>query len=110
MDVALVEDAQHDIDDQNGDDQQHQKIAQRVLERLGCSLEGGADGRRQSFRRDLLNLRGYIAQRRARLQIERNRDRGELAKVADGLRSDVFLNVSERIERDQCTIARFEVK
>ena len=39
VDVALVQNAQHDVDHQDGDDQQHPQVAERTLERLGGALE-----------------------------------------------------------------------
>ena len=46
VDVALVEDAEDQVDDEQGRQDQHRHGAQRGLERLGVALEG-ADQRRR---------------------------------------------------------------
>ena len=47
MNEAFVENAQHDVDDEDGRDQQHALAAQRFLEDLGGALEAGGDRDRQ---------------------------------------------------------------
>ena len=43
VDVAFVQDAQHDVHHQNRNDQQHPEVAERAHERLGGALEVRAD-------------------------------------------------------------------
>jgi hypothetical protein len=47
VNVALVQNAQHDVNHRDGDDQQHPQVAQGILERRGGALELGGDGIRQ---------------------------------------------------------------
>ena len=91
MDVAFVQNAQHDVHHQDRDDQQHPQVAERTLERLGRALEVRADGRRAaSASASSCTFVDHVAQRRARLQVERNRDGRKLSVVIDGLRADVL--------------------
>ena len=51
MDVALVERAEHDVDDADRDEEQQAEVGHRLLEDLGRPFEAGRDGRRQQARR-----------------------------------------------------------
>ena len=90
MDVALVEHAEDEVDDdQRGQDQQRHG-GERLLERLRVALEG----RRRAWpacraraSRFWIAL-GRLAERDARRQVEADRDRRELALVADRQRRD----------------------
>ena len=54
MDEALVQHAQHDVDGDEGGDQQEHLARQRILEGLGGALERARDRRRQVHRLDRL--------------------------------------------------------
>src|SRR5215813_2112349 len=85
MDVALVEDAQHDVDrDQGGQDEQG-LVGQRGLEGLGGALEAGADrgGQAQVVLGRFDGLYG-LAQGGAGGEVKGEGDGGELALVVDG--------------------------
>ena len=89
VDVALVENAEHDVDDHDRDDEQDREIAERALERLGRALELAADAFGQRRRRPPRRTRRqHGAERRARREAERDRHRRQLAVVVDGLRTD----------------------
>src|SRR5438094_639078 len=47
MDVALVEDPEHDVDDHDRDHEENREISERALERLRGAAEIAADRRRQ---------------------------------------------------------------
>ena len=100
MDVALVEDAEHDVDDHDGDDEQHGQVRQRALERLGRALELAADAVGQRRGRP---LRGRAsARRRATRRAARPnemRHRGQLTVVIHGLRTDDLRVARQRVER-----------
>ena len=62
MDEALVEDAQDDVDDQDGHDQQEPQALRGGLEGLGGALKAGGDGGRQHLPGELFHLGHGIAQ------------------------------------------------
>src|ERR1019366_8941510 len=88
VDVAFVENAEHDIDDGDGDNQQDAHVLHGILEDLGGALEGAGDGGGQGLG-GLFNLRSGGAERGAGLESEGNGDGGKLAGVRDALRTGV---------------------
>ena len=48
MNEALIQNSQHDINHQDGDDQQNRQALERLLEFLHRALEIRADGRRHA--------------------------------------------------------------
>ena len=88
MDEALVQNAQHHVDHQDRHREQDAHALQRRLKRRGHALEAGADVVRQGLARHLLHAVHGLAQRDARLQVERNRDRRQLAQVRHRQRAD----------------------
>ena len=99
VDVALIQNAEDDVDDQNGDDQQDEHVAEGTLEGFGRALEGGADGGGQSLvgNPDLLYLPSSEA---PCFRLNGDSDGLELSEVIDGLGA-AELDLSEGIERDQ---------
>ncbi len=84
MDEALVQDAEDQVDhDQGGGDQQRHR-AERLLERLGVALEAGLDrGGSAQVDHGLLHGRGGAAERDTLAKVEAHRDGRKLALVAD---------------------------
>src|SRR5437870_6831631 len=99
MNVAFVENAQHNIDRrQSGRDQQG-LTGERVLKRLGDPLKAAVHGGGQAdLTRGLLNGADSVAQGRAGRQIERDGDSRKLALVIDGKRRGGGSIVRERAE------------
>ena len=62
VDVALVQNAQHDVHHHDRDNQQDPQVTQRALEGSGCSLELRAHSRRQFPGGNLLNARHHLTQ------------------------------------------------
>ncbi len=104
MDVAFVQNSEHDINHQDRDDQQDPQVSERTLEGFGGALKVRRDTGWQCLAGEILHLRNHVAQRRARLQVERNRHRVELSVMIDGLRPGSLLQLGERVERNQRTI------
>ena len=101
VNIAFVQNAEHDVHHQDGDHQQDPQIAQRILECLGRALEAGADGVGQSLVGELLTGAHDIAQSVAGLEVEGNGHGRERAVMVDGLRPDVRVEPGQRIERNQ---------
>ena len=100
MDVALVEHAEHDVHgDERGEDEQR-LIGERGLEGLRGALKARADRGRQA-NRALRPADGGdgVAEGDAGRQVERQRDRGELALVVDGERRRTRGQVCEGAQR-----------
>ena len=73
MDEALVQDAQHDVDYQDGYDQQDRQPLEGLLEFLHRALEVDADGGRHAQGlHGLLHLLGGITERITGCQVKRN--------------------------------------
>ena len=82
MDVALVKDAQHDVDRSQRRGNEDLLRAERILKCLGGPREAAVNGLRQThFTARLLDPSDGIAERDAGREIERERDRRELARV-----------------------------
>src|SRR5882762_2469724 len=83
MDEAFVENAEHQVDDQDGHYQQHPESAERRLERLRGSLEAGRDAIRQDRAREFFDFAESFAERNAGSDVERNCCRGKLPRMID---------------------------
>ena len=101
MDEALVQDAEDHVDHGDGHEQQHAEALQRRLERLRRPLEGGGHARRQGDARGLLDFRDCVAERVARLEVERERHRRQLSGVVDHRRTDGRGKLRHRAERHE---------
>ena len=66
VDEALVEDAEHHVDDEDREHEQQPEPLHRGLERLRRALEVGVIGRRQRLAREPVDLLGRLAERDAR--------------------------------------------
>src|SRR5215831_19365124 len=98
MDVALVEDAEHDVDDEDRDEKQEREVRERALKRLRCALELSGDALGQVRGSDVADAAQDVAKRRARRETERDRDGGQLAVVIHRLRADDLRRMRERVE------------
>src|SRR5438128_408570 len=67
-------------------------------------------GRRQRVGGGLLNRGHRITDRDARLEVERNGDRGNLTGMADGQRSRLRGGGRDRVERNQAAARRADVE
>src|SRR5262249_36673353 len=85
MDEALVENAEHNVDDDDRSQQQRALAPERLLKDLGCARKASRDGWRQPeppFH--ILDFVDGFAQGHSRRQIEEDRDGGELSLMIDG--------------------------
>src|SRR5580692_777722 len=88
MNVALVENAENDINRQQRGDDQNRLIGQRVLESGRGSLEAGVNGGGKANRLPSFhNGRGRLTEGDARRKIEGDRYRWPLPLMVDGQRS-----------------------
>src|SRR5213075_389707 len=95
--VAFIEDAQHDIDGQQGGEDQPGLAVERGLERLRGSLEAAAYRRGNAkLRERAVDGDRRLAQRRSLGEIERDRRGDELRLVVDAQRG-----VGRRVMRDR---------
>ena len=89
VDEAFVEDAQDQIDDQDGHDQQEPQALHGRLEGLGCPLKVGGNAGRQHLPGHVIHRGHRVAQGHARLEVEGDGHRRQLARVVDGQGSQV---------------------
>ncbi len=96
VDVAFVEDAEHDVDGDEGGEDQERLVGQGGFERGGGALESGlnAGGHVQVVLGVVDGCDG-VAQRGIRGEIERDGYRGELALMIDGERGRLSLEMRE---------------
>ena len=84
MDIALIEDPEDEVDDDERGEDQHRHRRERILEGLGITLESRVDGARQvQLGLGPLDRIRRLTERRALRQVEADGDRGELALMAD---------------------------
>ena len=97
MNVALVEDAQHDVNSDDRCKKEPHLVLQRRLKRGGRSLKGCLHAERHC--KFLLHffdgVRG-LTERGARSEVERNRHRRKLSLTIDGQRRSAGLEMRER--------------
>ena len=102
MDEALIEDAEHDVDNQNRDDQEQALSAQGGLERLRRPLEAAAQGDGQPQRAlERGDPAHRVAQRDPRLQVERDREGGQDAQMVHGEGPGAARDPRDRAQRNQ---------
>src|SRR5215472_17568962 len=83
MDEAFIQNPQHDVDDQDGHDQQQAQSAERRFKRLGRSLKAGADSLRKELCSLAVHSRQCVAQRNSWSEGETDGDGWKLAKMGD---------------------------
>ncbi len=110
MDEAFVEDAQHDVDDQHGHEQQQPQAVQGFLEGLGLALEAGADRGWQRFPGQGFDALRGLAQGRPGREAEGDGHGGQLARVVHGQRPDVQPAVHEGVQRREPALVRTDVE
>ena len=101
MNKTLVENSQHQIDDQNGNAQQQGQVLQRRLKYLRGALKRGGNRARQCLLTERLYFRGGLAQRNAGLQVKRDRRGRQLAEMIDLHRTDGPGKLGDRTQRNQ---------
>src|SRR5579863_4953711 len=101
MNVAFIENPEDDVDRDDGREDQERFIGQRGLEG-GCrALKSPLNAERHvNGLLGLLNRGRGVTERRARRQIERDGDHGELALVVDGQGSGKRFEMGDRAERN----------
>src|SRR5262245_13876363 len=102
MDEALVENAKHNVDDDDRSQQQPALAPERLLKNLGCARKASRDGWWQPkppFH--ILDFVDGFAQGDSRRQIEEDRDGGELSLMIDGQRAGHLAYIRYRPKRDQ---------
>src|SRR5256885_3533457 len=108
--VTLVQDAEDDVDRDQGSQNQPDFIGQRVLKSLRCSLKTGLNAVGES---DLVlcALNGFyrFAQRYAGRKIERKRDYRKLALVIDSKGSIRRLEMRERAQGHLRVVRRVNI-
>ena len=103
VNVALVEDAQHDVDRHDRRHQQDALVGQRVLEGLGVAGRSRWSSVAGNFCSafDLVDARHRIAERNAGRQIERERHGRKLPELIDGQRAGRALDPREGADRHE---------
>ena len=102
MDEALVKDAEDDIDDQNGDQQQNTQPLQRSLKSLSGALQAGVERRRDTqFLFERLDTRNRLTQRDAGQKVEGQGDCGQLPLMIDRQGLCLATDTGDGIEWDQ---------
>src|SRR5271168_2903052 len=105
MNVALVEDAQNDVDGDQGGENQQRLVGQGGLKGSRGSLEGSLNGEGElDLLLHLLNGLGGFAQGGVGGQIEGKGDDGKLPLVVDGEWGGLLLEVREGTERHRGTV------
>ncbi len=96
MDVAFVENAEHDVDDDERGKDEERLVLEGGLKGGGRALEGGVDaGRKLQLLVDLVDDGDGVADGLAGGEVEGNGGRGELSLVIDGERGGLFDEVGE---------------
>ena len=96
MHIALVENAEDDIHDEDrGDDEERQRL-EELLQDEAFALQLAFDRRRQDFGGRFLDEVGDIAERHARFGVETEGDAGELVEVIDRLQPERSSSISSR--------------
>ncbi len=107
MNVAFIQDPQHNIDRHQGRSDQQGLIRQRVLKRLRYALKAAADGGWQAnLAGGPLDRRDRVAKRRTGYEIERDGDGGKQALMIDDERCVGGGIVREGAERHQRAVRR----
>src|SRR3982074_3708698 len=99
MNVTFVENAEHDVHGYECGENQQRLVGQGRLERGGGALESGLDAVGHPYLAARFFNRGYrAAERVARRNIERDRDRRKLALMVDDQRRRARLEMGEGTE------------
>ena len=107
---AFVENAEDDVDDDERRRDEDRLAGQRRDERIGIALEAGRQrGRLAELLLDLVNRSDGVADRYARLQVERQRHRRELALVIDDDRRHLGHIVDQGPHRYLLAVRRVDV-
>ena len=109
MNIAFVQNSENDVDHADGHQERQTDISNGALKCLRVAGEAGRHRLRQNTSGQLRYPIHRGPQGVTRLHVERNGDRGELAGVRDGLRSDLRLDFRQSIEGNQRALARFEI-
>src|SRR5579862_3436881 len=88
MQKALIEDAENDVDHQDGHREKHAEARKRGLERLRVALECRRGGRRKSLPREIVDFGDRVPNRCAGFQVKGYRYRRELTQVVDRKRPE----------------------
>ena len=100
MDIALIEDAEDDVDGEQRRENEDGLARQRLAEGLRRARETGADpGRQAHFRFHFGDGVDRLAQRHSGSEIEGERDGRELSLMIDGERRLRLLEMGEGRER-----------
>src|SRR5207249_5488739 len=101
MDVALVQNTQHQVDGHQRGQDQDRLVGERGLERLRRTLKLSLyAGWEPDFRLGAVDGLNCVAQRSARGNVERERDDRELPLMIDGERGRAWFEFREGSERD----------
>jgi hypothetical protein len=90
MHVALVENAEDDIHDEDGGENKERQCPKKLLEDEAFALHLAFHRRRQHFRGGFLDKIRHVAERRVGLGIEAEGNAGELIQVIDRLQPEPF--------------------
>ena len=101
VDEAFVEDAENQVNHEDGHDQQNAESAERFLEGLRAALEAGDDGNRQRRIGQRLHLGHRLADRDPARQIERECHRRKLARMVDRERAEALGEAGDGAQRDE---------
>src|SRR5581483_1765579 len=97
MNVAFVQNAQHNIDGDDGSENQPRLGGKRIAKRSRGPLETGVDALRQAdFAFHFVNGLGCVPQRFTGSKIEGESDYGKLSLVVNGKRRISGAEVTER--------------
>ena len=94
MDVALVENAEDDIHDEDGSEDEERQRPEKLLEHEAFPLHFAFDRRRQNFGGGFLDEVGDVAKRDPGLGIETESDASELIQVIDRLQTEFSFAIS----------------
>ncbi len=100
VDIAFVEDSEHDVDGKQRGTDQKGLVGERCLKGLGRPLESAVDrGRHAKSGHLIVDRRRRFAEREARSEIERYRRGGEQILVIDRMRRGAGAEMAERGKR-----------
>ena len=107
MDEALIENAQHNVNYEYGDEQQDRQILERTLELLHGALESSADGTRHTQVEDgIFHLLRSVSQRGSGFEIKSDGYGRKLPEMTDAERSGGPLHSNQGVERHQRSLRR----
>ena len=110
MDEAFVEDAENQVNHEDGHDQQNAESAERFLEGLRAALEAGDDRNRQRRIGQRLHLVHRLADRDPAGQIKRECHRRKLARMVDRERAEALGEARDGAQRDELARGRADIE